>query len=171
VRVIAVIGFIAALFYLPTREFFKITFIFAIPFLFLARILVKKRKYSSSWIIAAVIIMLTIGAYGYMLTQLPDRIEIRKIVSEGAALLAEGKYDQAIQEYQKLEYLGQQEKMNHKIAEAKIEKQAAIQVEQALQLLKEGAESEAISILKSVPSNTRAEREATRILKLLQTEQ
>ncbi len=100
-----------------------------------------------------------------MLTDLPERIETNRIISEGATLVAEAKYEQAISRYQELEKLGRSEKMHKKIAEARREEAAFNLLTEAKELLQEGNQEAAIKKLNSIPDNTRAAREAQHILK------
>ena len=100
-----------------------------------------------------------------MLTDLPERIETNLIISEGATLVAEGKYEEAISRYQELEKLDRSEKMHKKIAEARREEAASNSLAEAKKLLQEGNQAAAIKRLNSIPDNTRAAREAKRILK------
>lgn len=168
VRAVLAVAAVVMLLYMPTREFLKITFMLGIPFIFLWGFLVKKRRYSFPWITSLALLLLTAAAYGYLLTQLPERIEVRKIVSEGGALVAEGKYDEAIKEYRRLEKLGQTEKMKQKIAEAEKEKEAALLLDEVRQLVARGDIEKAREILNSIPEDTRAAREAVEMKKLLQ---
>lgn len=103
-----------------------------------------------------------------MLTDLPERIETRKIISEGAVLVAEGKYDQAISLYRELEKIGRTEKMQDKIAEAQKEKKAALILNEAKSLLQKGNKEEALQKITSIPEGTRAAREAHKLLKELE---
>lgn len=98
------------------------------------------------------------------LTELPERIEIRRIVSEGGALVAEGRYDEAINEYRKLGELGRQDKMQEKIAQAEEEKQAALNLERGKQLLSQGNKEAALQVLESIPEHTRAGHEAVKLI-------
>jgi len=83
-------------------------------------------------------------------------------------LVAEGKYDEAIKEYRRLEKLGQTEKMKQKIAEAEKEKEAALLLDEVRQLVARGDIEKAREILNSIPEDTRAAREAVEMKKLLQ---
>jgi len=96
---------------------------------------------------------------------LPERIEIRRIISEGGALVAEGRYDEAIKEYKQLENLGRIEKMNDKIVKVEKEKKASDLLDQAKKLIEEGDVKQAREVLDSIPANTRASREAARLKK------
>lgn len=163
------VGILAAvilmIFSMPAREFLKLTFIFGIPFIIFLSFMVKKPKYSAVWIISIIGLLVIAGGYIYMLTDLPERIETRRIIGEGAALVAEGKYDQAITEYQKLKELGRAEQMQEKITEAEKEKNSAEIMAEARQLLKDGDQAAALQKLDSIPDGTRVSREASRMLK------
>ncbi|MDD2620402.1 MAG: hypothetical protein PHC92_07015 [Syntrophomonadaceae bacterium] len=162
-KALGLLVLIAAVFSMPVREFLKVTFIVGIPFIFLLGFMVKKKKYSLVWI-ASLVVLLGIGAfYISMLIQLPERIENRRIVSEGGILVAEGKYDEAISEYKKLEAIGKQEDMKEKIAWAQMEKAAAAKLQEARRLINEDKEAEAKKLLDSIPENTRAYQEAKKI--------
>ena len=100
-----------------------------------------------------------------MLTDLPQRIETKRILIEGDTLVAEGKYQEAINCYQRMEKLGRLDKMNNKIAEAQKEEAAADALLQARELLREGNRAEAIKKLEAIPHNTWVAREAQHLLK------
>lgn len=158
---------ILMIFSIPAREFLKLTFMLGIPFVLFLSLAAKKRKYSPVWVVSVMGLFVVVGGYVYMLGDLPERIETRKIISEGAVLVAEGKYDQAINCYRQLEKLNRSEKMEKKIAEADKEKKASILLAEARALMQNGNESEAIKKIQSIPEGTRAKREASRILKEL----
>lgn len=168
VRILIAVAIIVALFNLPVREFLKITFIMAIPFILLAGFMSKRRRYSLLWLLALLLLLCTVFAYGNLLIQLPERIETRRIITEGAGLVAEGKYDQAIEEYKKLEELGKKEKMEDKIREAEREKKATEILEQAKESIAKGDLEQAQDLLESIPEGSRAAREAARIQKSLE---
>ena len=165
IRMLIVIAGIAMLFYMPTREFLKITFMMGIPFVFLLGVLIRHPRYSPMWIVVVVALAANLGAYGYMLIHLPERIQVRAIVSEGGALVAEGQYDAAIAEFRKLEGLGQTAKMQDKISWAQKEKKADEQLKLARQLLAAGKREEADQVIKSIPADTRAAQEARKLIK------
>lgn len=167
VRVGIAVAVILMIFSLPAREFLKLTFLFGIPFILFLSFTVKKRRYSPIWIISVLGLIVVTGGYFYMLGDLPERIETRRIISEGAALVAEGKYDQAITRYRQLEKLDRSEKMHKKIAEANKEKEAAIALAEARALLQKGDQAEAFKKIESIPEDTRAAREGKRVLKEL----
>lgn len=156
---------ILMIFSLPAREFLKLTFMFGMPFMVFLHFAVHKPKLSLIRIISIIALVGITGGYVYMLTDLPERIETNRIISEGATLVAEGKYEEAINRYQELEKLGRSEKMHKKIAEARREETASNSLAQAKKLLQEGNQTAAIKKLKSIPDNTRAAREAQHILK------
>ncbi len=164
-RVGIVVAIILMIFSLPAREFLKITFIFGIFFIIFLNFFVKRPKFSLLWIISVVALVGVVGGYIYMLTDLPGRIETSRIIREGALLVAEGKYDQAIDRYRQLEKLDRTEKMHKKIAEAKREEAASNSLAEAKKLLQEGNRAEAIKKLNSIPDDTRAAREARDLLK------
>ncbi len=154
---------IAMLFYLPTREFLKVTFMAGIPFIFAWGFMSRQRRYSLPWVLAGIVILASLGGYGYLLVNLPERIQTRAIISEGGALVAEGKYDQAINEYKKLEEIGQTQKMQEKIQIAEKEKKANQQLVLARQLIKAGRLDDAKKTIESIPPDTRAAREAKKL--------
>lgn len=164
IRVGLVVLFVAMLAWMPTREFLKLTFMVGIPFIFILGFMMKRERYSIPWVTALVLLIgITVG-YGYLLTDLPERIEARRIISQGAALIAEGKYDQAIKEYQRLEALGRSEKMKEKIATAEKERDASKALEQGKALIKAGKPEQARKILEAIPADTRAGGEAKDLL-------
>lgn len=162
---------VAALLYMPTREFLKLTFMFGIPFVFVRVFMMKQQERGALWWISFIILMFVAGSYAYMLTNLPERIEIRRIVSEGGALVAEGKYTEAITEYSKLQELDREEKMKEKIALAEYEQKADLDLQTARQLLDQGYSKEAQQILEDIPGNTRAGREARKLMDTIDKEE
>ena len=156
-----VIGLLA---WMPTREFLKLTFMVGIPFIFILGFMLKRERYSAAWIISLVLLIGITAGYGYLLTDLPERIEARRIISQGAALVAEGKYDQAINEYRHLEDLGRSEKMKEKIEAAQTEKAASEALSKGKALIKAGKPEQARRVLESIPPGTRAGREAKELL-------
>lgn len=164
VRVGLVILVIILLAWMPSREFLKLTFMVGIPFIFTLGFMVKRRRYSVPWLVSLVLLIGILIGYGYLLSDLPERIETNRIVRQGASLVAEGKYDEAIKEYQRMEGLGRNEKMKEKIEAAKQEKHASKDLDHAQRLIKEGKPAEAKKILESIPADTRAGREAQDLL-------
>ena len=163
IRVPLAIAFIAMLFFMPTREFLKATFLLGIPFIFILGFMVKRPRYSWSWNLAALLLLAVVAVYGYTLIHLPERIQVHRIVSNGAGLVAEGHFDEAIAEYEKLNDLGESERMQKEIAEAQKEKDARQQLVQAQELINSGNQEEALRILEAIPAETRAGLEAARI--------
>ncbi len=163
VRLLILVALIVMIFSMPAREFLKVTFIMGIPAIILLGLMSKRPRWSPGWIISCVLLLGVVGAYAYLLTGLPDRIETRRIISEGGALVAEGKYDQAIAEYRKLEKLGKEEAMQERINTARQEKLAAEKLNQAQDLLRRGERDEAIKVLDGIPGNTRAGRQAEKL--------
>lgn len=157
---ILLLAVVLMVFSLPLREFLKITFILGIPFIFLLGFWVKRPRYSASWFISLIGLVLIAGIYGYMLVNLPEKIETRKIIIEGANLEAEGRYDEAIARYKELGRLGKTSKMEEKIEHAEKEKEAYLTLKQAKELIKEGREEEALKLLDRIPEGTRAYHEA-----------
>lgn len=156
---------IASLLYLPTREFLKVTFILGMPFVFLAGFMHKQAKRSPQWVIAAILLAAVGATYIYALVQLPERIQVRRIVAAGSTLVQEGKYDKAIAEYSKLELIGKSDKMKAKIEEVEREKKGQRDLELARQLIKQGDLEEARKLLETIPPKTRAAQEAVKMLK------
>ncbi|MGI6412907.1 MAG: hypothetical protein ACOXZ5_04480 [Syntrophomonadaceae bacterium] len=164
-RILIVAAAVAMLAYLPTREFLKITGMLGIPFIFALGYIKKHRKFSLVWILSWFVLLGTVGVYGYLLLDLPDRIAVRSIISEGGALVAEGKYDEAIKMYRHLEQLGEGRKMEEKIAGAQHEKDARDMLEEALALIDENELEKAREIIMAIPKDTRAAWEADKLLK------
>ena len=92
IRVPLVIAAGVMLYFMPTREFLKLTFMLGIPFIFIMGFMVKKPRYSLVWNVCAAVLLVIIGTYGYYLIHLPERIQVREIVTSGAALVANGQY-------------------------------------------------------------------------------
>ncbi|MCX5779660.1 MAG: tetratricopeptide repeat protein [Firmicutes bacterium] len=167
IRVPLAIALFVMLFFMPTREFLKTTFIIGIPFIFLMGFMFRQPRNSWSWRLSALGLILIIGVYGYQLVYLPERIQVRGIITQGAGLVAEGKYDEAIAGYQKLGDLGKPVEMEKKIAAAESEKAAHLQLEYARQLIASGYTEEARMIMAALPAETRAAQEAKELLKNL----
>lgn len=163
IRLLIVFIMVLIVVYMPAREFFKITFMVGIPFIFILGFMVKKSKYSVPWILSLLGLILILGGYGYLLTGLPDRIEVRSIISGGAALVAEGKYDAAIKEYKQLENLGRKDKMEKAIVKAENEKKGSELLNQAGNLIKAGKVEQARKVISTIPADTRAAREAKKL--------
>jgi hypothetical protein len=164
-RVLAfIIIIVTALLYMPTREFLKITFMLGIPFIFLLGINLRQQRRGVIWFLSTGLLLVVVGAYGYLLIDLPERIEVRRIISTGGALVAEGSYDEAIMEYHKLGDLGRSDQMQKKIEQAQEEKQAALNLQKGKELLNKGADEEALRVLQSIPNHTRAGHEAEKII-------
>ena len=166
-RILLIAAVIAMLYFMPTREFLKTTFMLGMPFIVALAIMRKRPRYSFLWIVALLALLGIAGGYVYLLTQLPERIETRRIISEGGSLVAEGKFDKAIDEYKKLEKLGKPEKMKEKIAIAEQEKRAAAMLQEAQDLIAAGEKEKAKKLLESIPDNTRAAVQAKRLQKKL----
>lgn len=148
-------------------EFLKITFFMGIPFVLIMGFMKKKTVYSIPWILSGILIAAVLGLYINLLANLPQRAERRHIISEGGSLTAEGKYDEAIEEYAKLEKLGQEQEMEKYMARVLKEKQAASDLSQARTLYAEGKKEQALEVLRSIPNDTRAFRDADRLRKEL----
>lgn len=167
IRVPLVIAFLIMLYFIPTREFLKTTFMLGIPFIFLLGLMVRKRRYSWLWNLCALGLLLVVAVYGYQLVHLPERIQVRTIISHGAALVAEGKYDEAIAGYQQLEKLGLGEQMKQRTAIAQSEKVAQQQLEAAREMINNGYTEGARQVLSAINPQTRAAQEARELLKTL----
>ncbi len=165
IRVPLAIALIAMLFFLPTREFLKATFVLGMPFIFVMGFMVKRPRYSWAWNLGAVLLLAILAIYINTLIHLPERIQIHQIVANGAGLVAEGRFDEAIAEYEKLDDLGQPERMAKEIQEAQKEKQAYQQLEEAKQLINSGKNEEARQVLEAIPIETRAAQEARKLFR------
>jgi len=163
IRLLVVIAVGFMLYYMPTREFLKITFMLGMPFIFLLGFMVRRPRYSLVWSVCALGLVAGLGLYGYFLVHLPQRVQVREIISNGAGLVAEGHYDEAIEKYKQLENLGKPEQMKQKITEAETEKAAQEQLELARQQINAGNTAEALRIIDAIPGNTRAGREAGKL--------
>lgn len=162
-RIVLVLACLVMLFFASTREFLKVTFFMGIPFLLFYTFMGRQIRYSILWILSGILVVGVLIAYGYMVINLPERIAARQIVSEGGALVAEGKYDAAIEKYQHLEELGQKVKMEEKIANARLEKKAQEQLDLAQQKFTAGDKDAAREIVKKIPPNTRAAVKARKL--------
>ncbi len=168
IRVGAFIALAAMLLYLPTREFLKTTFMLGIPFIFILAFMKKTRRYSLPWITAIILAVVTVGGYIYMLTDLPQRIATHQIVIDGTALLTDGEYEAAADKFSELEQYGDINTMDEKLALVEKEKDAAFLLEQAKVLVQSGEKDQALVLLESVPSDTRAHKEAAGLIKTLE---
>lgn len=131
-----------------------------IPFLLFYYFMSRQPRYSLLWIISGISVLAVLLFYGYLLLHLPERIESREIISQGGTLVAEGKYDQAIEKYQQLEKLGQKAKMEDKISQARLEKSAQQQLDLAREKLAAGDKQGAREIIEKIPPGTRAAGQA-----------
>ncbi len=156
------------LYFVPTREFLKLTFMLGMPFVLLMGFMVRRPRYSMVWNICALGLLGVLVLYAYYLVHLPERVQVREIISSGAALVAEGQYDAAIEKFAGLEKLGKPEQMKEKISEAQIEKEAHQQLETARQLIETGKKDEAKRIIEALPPNTRAAQESRNLRKSLE---
>jgi hypothetical protein len=156
IRVFCFIVVLVMLFFAPTREFLKITFFMGIPFLLFYVLMGRQRRFAPLWFLCGIMVLGVIGAYGYLLVHLPERVEVRSIISEGGTLVAEGKYNEAIEIYQRLEALGETDKMQEKISIARQEQEAEQQLELARQKLAEGDKEAAREIVTNIKPGTRA---------------
>lgn len=163
IRITLVLVCVVLLCFPATREFLKITFFMGIPFLLFYSFMGKQRRYSILWVLSGILVIGVLAAYGYFLINLPERIAVREIISEGGSLVAEEKYDAAIKEYQQLQKYGQTEKMEEKIATARLEKQAAQQLKLAQEKMAAGDKEAAREIVKKIPANTRAAVKARKL--------
>lgn len=163
IRLALVVIALVMLFFAPTREFLKITFFMGIPFILFYSFMGKQKRYSIRWFLSGILLLGVLVMYGYLMMQLPERIATRAIITEGGTLVAEGKYDQAIEKYQELEKYGQKEKMLDKITQARLEKKAQQQLDLAEQYLAAGDKNQARKIIENLPSGTRADVKARKI--------
>lgn len=164
-RLALLIAVLAMLYFLPTREFLKVTLWMAVPAIFILGYMRKTRPYSVTWIISLALLVVIAVGYGYMLVDLPDRIETRRIIMEGSQLVNEGRYDEAIALYQRLGDVGREEKMKEKIETARTEAEASQILEQARLLYKEGKTQQALELIEDIPPGTRAAVEAGNLKK------
>lgn len=149
-------------------EFLKATFFVGIVFILVLGFWMRKPRFSAHWIVSSLVLVGLLVLYGRLLINLPVKAQTRQIVSEGGALIAEGKYDAAIDEYRKLEALGKTEDMESYLQKAYREKEAAAYLEQAQQMAAAGRNQEALELLAKIPGNTRAAGDADALRKSLQ---
>lgn len=164
-RLLFVLMAVIMLFFLPTREL-KVTFIIGIPFVFVMRIMGRQYRYALGWWICGFILIAIIAGYGFSLYHLPERIQVRQLVTEGETLLANGEYQKAIECFEKLEGLGQKEQASERIAQARLEEEANQQLEEARLLIAKGDEKGAYELMRTIPDGTRAAMKAHKLLKL-----
>lgn len=156
---------VGMLFFLPTRELLKVTFMLGVPFVFVLGFMLKQRRNSVPYVTALVVLVLVSAGYLYLLYSLPQRIEVRRIVMEGSELQGQGRYEEAIQRYRDLEALGKTEDMKERIAQAEKEQYAAQLLSQAEQLQESGYSQEAVDLLNTIPAGTRAANQAGKLKK------
>lgn len=167
VRLFVLVLIIGMFFSMPLREYFKITAVFGIPFILIFGFMRNKQRYSIPWLISAVLLLVTILGYGYMLSSLPDRIEVKTILKTGTTLESQGNYTAAIDEYKKLEQYGKTRKMEERIANAKLEIEGQEIIKEAQEHIAKGDKATAQKLLNTVPPNTKAAKEAKDLLKTL----
>ena len=168
IRILLLIALVAMLFFMPTREFLKVTFMLGVPFVFLLIWMSRQPRLSITWSLCGLGLLVVVGFYGYTLIHLPERIQVREIVSSGAFLVAQGEFDEAIAKYEQLEDLGEPQRMKKSIAFAEKEKNAHGQLERARQLIDSGKREEAVKILETIPADTRAYQQSRSLLKSIE---
>lgn len=166
-RVGGLIVLILMLLHLPTREFLKVTFMLGIPLVFALAFMKKSSKYSLRWFTALFLVLMVVGGYLYMLTGLPERIALHQIEIDASVLLSEGNFDEAQEKLSAMEPYVSPETLNKKYSLVEKEREAALKVEEARELLEAGEREKARQLLESVPSDSMAQREAKRLLKNL----
>ena len=167
IRVGGLIVLVLMLFHLPTREFLKVTFMLGIPFVFALAFMKKSSKYSLGWFATLFLVLMVVGFYLYMLTGLPQRITLHEIEIDATVLLTEGKFDEAQEKFSEMEPYVSPETLNKKYTLVEKEKDAALKVEEAGELMEAGEKEKARQLLESVPYDSMAQREAARLLKTL----
>lgn len=168
IRVGLFIVIVIMLIYMPTREFLKMTFMMAVPAVFVLIFMKNKRRFSIAWIAGIILLVCIGGGYIYMLKGLPQQIATHRIVIDGTALLSEGKYELAFNKFSELEEYGETKTMNEKLDMVNKEKQADNILKEAEKLLTAGEYESATILLESVPSGTRAHQKAADLLKSLE---
>ncbi|MDD4801636.1 MAG: hypothetical protein PHF24_01655 [Syntrophomonas sp.] len=167
-KIILILVVVIMLYFRPTREFLKLTFMLGMPFALILGFMVRRPRSSPGWYLCVLGLIGILALYGYYLIHLPERIELREIISNGAALTAEGHFDEAIEKYAGLEKLGKRQKMEEMISKVQTEKEAHVQLEKARQLIEAGQKDEAQKIIEALPRNTRAAQEARDLRKGLE---
>jgi outer membrane PBP1 activator LpoA protein len=81
--------------------------------------------------------------------------------------MTEGRFDEAREKFSQLEPYLSPENLNVKYSQVDKEKEAALKVEEARELMEAGKKDQARQLLESVPSDSMAQREAARLLKNL----
>jgi len=157
----------AMLLYMPIREFLKITFMLGIPFVFILAFMKKKPRYSIFWIISLLLLAGITGGYLYMLKGLPEQIVTHQIVIDGTTLMSEGRYDEAIAEFTKLEQYNDINTMNKKVMAVEKEKESAVLLKEAKEMINKSNKDKALELLEKVPSGTGSHAEASSLIKSL----
>ena len=102
-----------------------------------------------------------------MLSGLPQRIAVHQIEMDANILMTEGRFDEAREKFSQLEPYLSPENLNVKYSQVDKDKEAALKVEEARELMEAGKKDQARQLLESVPSDSMAQREAARLLKNL----
>lgn len=165
IRIATLIAAVAMLIYLPTREFLKVTFMLGAPFILVLGYTGRQRRHSVTWFVSLLLLVVIGGGYLYMLANLPERIEVRRIVQEGSNLVNEGQYGEAIARYEELGRLGRTEEMHERVAWASRESDGAALLQQAQNQYNQGNKAQALELLSSIPPDTRAAAEGAKLKK------
>lgn len=161
---------VAMLFYMPTREFFKITIVMAVPAVLVLVFMKNKIRFSALWFMGIILLVCISSGYIYMLKGLPQQIATQRIVIDGTTLLAEGKYAQAFNKFSELGDYSDIETMNEKLELVNKEKQSDNMLKEAEKLITAGELESAGILLESIPPGTKAHQKAVALLESLEGE-
>lgn len=170
-RLLVVFALFAMLFFVPTREFLKLTFMLGIPLLLGLVLMRRQPRRNILWAVGLALSLAVFGFYLYSLTDLPQRVAVRYVVMEGASLKADGRYDEAIAVYNELYDLDRASKADREIAHCEAEKAAQQGLERVSALLEAGDAEAARAVIQDLPEGTRAQVEAQRMLRQWEKQQ
>lgn len=170
VRGLVVLAAVVALFaYTPTRFFIKLTVVFGIPFILLFGWWRRLRRFSIGWILVGLALGGLLGLYGVQVYAFPERLKVKEITREGDVLLAQGKYDQAINKYREMEKLDA-DKAEKKVAVAREQKKFYNTYREARELAERGDKERAVKLLGTIPPTAHVHSEAQRLLSRIEEE-
>ncbi|NLU49197.1 MAG: hypothetical protein GXX09_02130 [Syntrophomonadaceae bacterium] len=156
----------ALLVYTPTRFFIKMTILVGGPFVLVFAWWRRQPRYSVAWVLSGVVLVSLLGVYGILVYNFQERLQIKQITRAGDVLLAEGRYDQAIDKYRELEPL-ERDKARKKIEAAEAQKEYYRTYLAAKELAERGARQKAIQLLQAIPHTAHVHNQAQKLLSRL----
>jgi len=147
----ALIAVLAMLAFAPTREFIKTTVLLGMPALVVWSYRRRFIKYTWTWWISSLLLLVLAVGYGFMLVGLPEKVAVRNIERQAGLYLTQGQYDRAIEKYREMERYGQEARMERKIKEARRQKGFDASYRRAEELVREGNYDEAKILLNGIP--------------------